>query len=120
MSTCTAAPTRRLFLKAAVIASAVATGLAIDSGPATAGVQDQWRFCPKCQAMFFDGYPGKGRCPAGEGHVAVGYYFRLPHDVSQTANAQRDWRFCNNCYVMFFDGYRSSGRCAAGSELFPV
>lgn len=31
--------------------------------------------------MFFDGFPGKGHCPAGGGHVAQGFFFVLPHDV---------------------------------------
>jgi hypothetical protein len=29
--------------------------------------------------MFYDGYPQKGRCPAGGGHVAQGYNFVLSH-----------------------------------------
>jgi hypothetical protein len=40
-------------------------------------MQDNWRFCNKCHALFFDGYPNKGRCPAGGGHVAQGYNFKL-------------------------------------------
>ncbi len=39
--------------------------------------QINWRFCVKCQAMFFDGSPSKGTCPAGGGHQAEGYNFIL-------------------------------------------
>ena len=42
-------------------------------------VQADWRFCEKCQSMFFDGYPTKGICPAGGAHKAEGYNFVLAH-----------------------------------------
>ncbi len=40
--------------------------------------QSHWRFCHKCFGMFFDGFPQKGRCPAGGAHVAKGFVFVLP------------------------------------------
>jgi hypothetical protein len=47
----------------------------------TPKAQNQWRFCNKCFAMFYNGYPAKGVCPAGAAHVAQGYDFVLPHDL---------------------------------------
>ena len=47
------------------------------SGSAQADTQDSWRFCNKCHAMFYNGYPDKGRCAGGGGHVAQGYNFVL-------------------------------------------
>jgi hypothetical protein len=47
----------------------------------TAKAQNQWRFCNKCFVMFYDGYPGKGVCAAGNAHLAQGYNFVLPHDL---------------------------------------
>ncbi len=44
-------------------------------------LQANWRFCRKCNAMFFDGFPEKGVCPAGSGHEAAGFNFVLPHDL---------------------------------------
>jgi hypothetical protein len=41
------------------------------------GQQFDWRYCGKCHGLFFDGYPDKARCPAGEGHKAIGYNFGL-------------------------------------------
>ena len=76
--------------------------------------QTDWRFCQKCNAMFFDGAPDKGHCPAGGAHVAQGFIFQLPHDGPLTPTAQADWRFCNKCFDMFFDGFPNKGRCAAG------
>src|SRR3954463_10081553 len=68
-----------------------------------AGVQGDWRFCHKCQALFFNGYAGKGVCAAGGGHEAAGYYFVLFYDVP--GPGQPDWRFCRKCQALFFDGY---------------
>jgi hypothetical protein len=73
-----------------------------------------WRFCVKCQVMFFDGYPNKGSCAGGGGHQAAGYMFVLPHDVPGTLRAQNNWRFCGKCQAMFFDGYPDKGRCPVG------
>jgi hypothetical protein len=78
----------------------------------TQSVQADWRFCQKCQSMFFDGYPAKGVCPAGGDHSAAGYNFVLPHDVSGLGQA--DWRFCQKCQSLFFDGYPTKGVCPAG------
>ncbi|WP_415803174.1 LGFP repeat-containing protein [Cytobacillus oceanisediminis] len=64
--------------------------------------------------MFYDGYPDKGKCPAGGGHQAIGYNFVLPHDVPGTPTAQTDWRYCGKCHAMFYDGYPDKGKCPAG------
>jgi hypothetical protein len=79
--------------------------------------QHDWRFCNKCQALFFDGYPQKGVCAAGGGHVAAGYNFTLRYDVG--APGEKDWRFCNKCEVLFFNNrYETNAYqkkfCAAG------
>lgn len=45
-------------------------------------MQLDWRNCRNCQAMFFNGFPDKGRCPAGGGHdAAQSFNFVLPNDV---------------------------------------
>jgi hypothetical protein len=78
-------------------------------------VQLDWRFCAKCRAMFFDGSPDKGRCPAGGGHNAQGLVFALPHSTPATATAQVDWRFCDRCHAMFWAGDPANqGSCPAG------
>jgi hypothetical protein len=81
----------------------------------TAKAQVSWRYCGKCFSMFFDGFPDKGKCASGAGHVAQGYKFRLPHDISGDGNNQSSWRYCQKCHVMFYDGYAGKGRCPAGS-----
>ncbi len=83
-----------------------------DETRTAAPVQDHWRFCQKCESLFFDGYPAKGVCPAGGGHSAAGFMFILPHDVA--GPGQADWRFCHKCHSMFFDGFSTKGVCPAG------
>jgi hypothetical protein len=41
------------------------------------GEEPNWRFCDKCNVMFFDGTASKGVCPAGGGHNAQGFNFVL-------------------------------------------
>jgi hypothetical protein len=74
--------------------------------------QPNWRFCNKCEALFFDGYPQKGVCAAGGGHVAAGYNFTLRYDAK--AEGTTDWRLCNKCQVLFRSATINKGICAAG------
>ena len=43
--------------------------------------QADWCFCHKCNSMFFNGFPQKGRCAAGGAHEPQGFNFTLPHDI---------------------------------------
>lgn len=95
--------------------TAIAVVLASTAGvvlhrPAT--TQSGWRFCQKCQALFFDGDQRKGKCAAGGSHDEAGFNFTLTHDT--VAEGQRDWRSCTKCSTLFFDGYQKKGVCAAG------
>ena len=76
--------------------------------------QHDWRFCNKCNGLFYNGYADKGVCPGGGSHVAQGFSFVLPFNTAPKADTQKDWRFCGKCKVMFFDGYPTKGRCPAG------
>jgi hypothetical protein len=82
--------------------------------------QDGWRFCNKCNTMFFDGFPDKGRCVGGAGHRAEGHNFFLPFDVPPSDMEQTSWRFCKKCEVLFFDGFpNNKGRCQGGGAHEP-
>jgi hypothetical protein len=84
-------------------------------GVETKHTQTNWRRCRNCHALFYNGYPDKGHCPAGGAHVAEDTFrYNLPHDVPGTSTAQTDWRFCNKCHAMFYDGFTDKGVCAAG------
>jgi hypothetical protein len=83
-------------------------------------VQEGWRWCNKCQGMFYGlasaGVGGLGHCPAGGAHTTAGsgfYYQRIGSDV---ANVQQGgWSWCNKCMGFFYSRASSGmGRCAAG------
>jgi hypothetical protein len=78
--------------------------------------QRDWRFCTKCNVMFFDGSGNKGVCPGGGGHNAQGFMFVLPHDIPASPTAQADWRFCDKCFAIFFDSQGPSGFCPVGGD----
>jgi hypothetical protein len=49
------------------------------SGTTTHPAQRNWRNCKNCQAMFFNGFATKGRCPAsGQHDAAQSFNFVLP------------------------------------------
>lgn len=77
-------------------------------------VQYGWRYCSKCSSLFYNGYPTKGRCPAGGAHAAQGFAFGLNHQAAAVASTQTEWRFCERCFALFWNGAASKGRCPAG------
>ena len=110
---------RRMVLKGGTaMAVAAPLGLLAIPSPANAeeGAQQDWRFCAKCMAMFWNGAPDKGRCPAGGGHVAQGFQFAIHYDSNRGGadQSQYDWRFCTKCKAMYWDGAPNKGRCPAG------
>jgi hypothetical protein len=78
--------------------------------------QDSWRYCQKCEAMFYAGYPDQGVCAAGGAHSAQGFGFVLPWSNPATPTTQSSWRYCQKCHVMFFAGYAGQGVCKAGGS----
>ena len=79
--------------------------------------QAAWRFCFRCHSMYFDGFQGKGVCPAGGGHAAAGFVFYLPHEHAGPLGGQDLWRFCDKCFAMFWSGDPGDqGRCSAGGS----
>lgn len=77
-------------------------------------VQKQWVTCGKCRAIFYDGFPNKGRCAVGGAHVASTRRVQLPYNAPEGPRMQGGWRFCNKCNALFFDGYPNKGVCPAG------
>lgn len=109
------APRRRLVLLGGTAATLAAL-TAPRRATAQVGAQQDWRFCGKCSAMFWDGTGDKGRCPAGGGHLAQGFNFTIHYDAGRggASQSQYDWRFCGKCKAMYWDGSASKGHCPAG------
>src|SRR2546430_4517968 len=82
------------------------------SGLTVANVQDNWRWCTKCQGLHFWGNQ-PGACPAGGSHVVDGSGdYTLAND-DQNALGQDNWRWCAKCQGLHFWG-NQPGACPAG------
>ncbi len=86
--------------------------------------QHNWRWCHKCQGLFFAGVfagvAAVGRCPAGGGHDGS-----RSGDYSLMNNApddpgQHGWRWCQQCAGLFFSGDGTWGRCPDGGPHDPA
>ena len=79
--------------------------------------QGEWRFCTKCFALFFGGYPEKrGVCAAdGGNHNAAGYNFFLYHDRPAGRDEEANWRYCNKCQGLFRTANLKASVCPGNS-----
>ena len=86
--------------------------------PHTFTMQTEWRWCKKCEGMFFTGGTSNGVCPAGKEHD--------PADSGQysmqvaTDGGQSGWRRCKKCEGLFFQDEKRFGTCPAGKEHDPA
>jgi len=101
--------------ESAAAARAGDMGASVDSS----AQQGDWRWCHKCEGLFFAGHPSKGVCPADRGitpHDASqsGHYAVLFDDGVGVENAQNSWRWCHKCEGLFFAGHPIMGQCPAG------
>jgi hypothetical protein len=100
-----------------VIVSNASPGGEVDIFYRSGSEQPGWRWCYKCQGMFFADNPSMGVCPADH----------KPHDPSKSglyaalfgedaAGQQGGWRWCDNCQGMFFAENPSLGVCPANGK----
>jgi hypothetical protein len=86
-----------------------------EDGP---GQQGKWKWCRKCQGLFFGGNATNGFCPAGGPHdpSASGHY-AVPFG-EESPGLQGSWRWCRKCQGMYFGATPSVGKaggaCPAG------
>ena len=75
--------------------------------------QTNWRWCHKCQGLFFSGGSSQGACPGGGSHDASrsGRYSALFGDG--IPGCQDGWRWCQKCQGMFFSQNQPRGKCPA-------
>jgi hypothetical protein len=82
------------------------------SPPVLAG-QASWRWCRKCQGLFFAGNTTRGVCPKSGAHdvVGSGNYVLSIHQ----GHGQSNWRWCFKCEGLYFAGHpNSAGICPDG------
>jgi hypothetical protein len=103
---------RRMLFKAGA-GTAGALGLAVASAaPARADTQPAWRWCNRCQVMFYQGNHTSGWCCEGGGHDYAGSGNYTP--AYGRSDGQPGWCWCHKCQCMWYTGRRSSGYCASG------
>ncbi|HEV2756785.1 MAG TPA: M36 family metallopeptidase [Actinomycetota bacterium] len=76
--------------------------------------QDGWRWCNKCQGMFYGPNINASDCPAGGAHAATG---SGNYDIVvnwPAAPGQSGWRWCNKCQGMFYGPNINASDCPAG------
>jgi hypothetical protein len=80
--------------------------------------QDNWRWCNKCQGLWFNGNPSKGPCPKdGKNHSDSGSsnYTLTANEIALLKTLQTNWRWCDKCQGLWFAGNAPSmGACPAG------
>jgi hypothetical protein len=97
------------------------SGLAVIAGGALAvsqespayAAQSQWRWCWKCQGLWFSGNSSMGTCPAsefGHGNQSSGNY---KIQSAAVGGGQGNWRWCWKCQGFWFSGNSSMGTCPA-------
>ena len=77
--------------------------------------QSNWRWCQKCQGLFFSGNPDQGVCPAGGVHDASSSGAYLMTFGTGGEGMQAAWRWCHKCQGLFFSGNPDQGACPAGA-----
>ena len=76
-------------------------------------VQSGWRWCSRCQGLFFGTNPGS-TCPEGGEHTSTGSGNYVLLNNAQGAPGQANWRWCNKCQGLFFGGGAASSTCPEG------
>jgi hypothetical protein len=84
-----------------------------------AGMQSNWRWCQRCQGLFYAGNNSLGRCPAADEHSLTGSGDYTLGSASAGPGGQPNWRHCERCQGLFFTGNNSLGRCPAGETHVP-
>jgi hypothetical protein len=86
-------------------------------GPGGASRQSEWRWCNKCQGLFYGPHVGNSKCPAGDAHAAPAQSgsanYSLPHGAGDPSS-QSDWRWCNKCQGLFYGPHVGNSKCPAG------
>jgi hypothetical protein len=74
--------------------------------------QNDWRWCERCQGLWFGDNSTSGVCPAGGGHSEIG---SGNYTLTQgTGSGQDNWRWCDQCQGLWFAGNGTPGVCPAG------
>lgn len=79
-------------------------------------IQGNWRWCHKCEGLWFNGHATKGVCPAGGVHELTGSGNYALIDTFPGGARQTNWRWCSKCEGLWFAGNVGKGPCPAGGD----
>jgi hypothetical protein len=81
-------------------------------------MQRDWRWCDRCQGLYFGGGWADSRCPAGGTHRPADEShsgdYSLPMDAIVAVDRQGGWRWCNQCQGLFYGPAVANSHCPAG------
>jgi hypothetical protein len=80
------------------------------------GLQKDWKWCHKCQAITFAGGSAIGACVAGGQHDHSGSGNYLLNESDEAALGQAGWSWCQKCQSLSFSGSGAVGPCPAGGQ----
>jgi LysM domain len=96
---------------------------AVGGGPQPVPTQPNWRWCNKCQGLFFGGHLAESDCPAGGRHADPAQSrsgnYSLPHNAPTSPDRQEGWRWCNKCQGLYFGPGVAGSSCPAGGTHAP-
>ena len=99
--------TRRGVLRAAGLVGlgvAASSGLVLATAAPAYAMQSGWRWCYKCEGLWFAFNGTPGRCPAGDGHSDAGSGdYTLKFDTEDHVG-QNGWRHCTQCQGLVYYG----------------
>ena len=86
--------------------------------------QSDWRWCNRCQGLFYGGGTAQSRCPTGGTHTPMeqsgSFDYILPVGTPITQSSQPDWRWCNQCQGLFYGPNVGSSSCPTGGTHTPA
>jgi hypothetical protein len=86
------------------------------SGTATKPGETDWRWCSRCQGLFYNGGSDIGRCAATKGpHSTTGStkVYRLAR-IGDSMVGEKGWKWCSVCQGLFYGGDATAGVCLGG------
>lgn len=83
-------------------------------------IQTEWRWCNRCQGLFFGPMHDKSICPRGGTHAAPDVSgssnYALAHNMPESFGYQGQWRWCPRCTGLYFGPQRDASVCPAGGN----
>ena len=77
-----------------------------------------WRWCNKCQGLWWGGFQAQSTCPEGGQHSLTGSpNYSLVHSATPTPpNHEALWRWCNRCQGLWWGGFQAQSTCPEGGQ----